>query len=270
MTPSRNLVWSGASPNHNAKIWLSQPHRRGIVRLIVRPPSSPYYIKIRTNHDLTSIFARLDPTPVYINTPRHCVWYHAISSYIFRTMDEDYLIPDIEEAIPLPRGIAEAMPTLSPQEELDMAARTVQLLSDLTGKPLVAEQGDAEVAHKVAKSLIENPKVRPDYAALSLPQMALLRGMVAQYDFELVDDLVKLKNYVVNKLLEAAETAKDDRTRLNALVKLGEVDGIDAFKRRSEVTHVVKPIEEVEKELLTVLEGIEYRVVGEKSAATDA
>jgi len=185
-------------------------------------------------------------------------------------MDENFLVPDIEEAIPLPKGMAEAMPTLSPQEELDMAARTVQLLSDLTGRPLVAEQGDAEIAHKVARQLIENPKTRPDYSALSMPQMALLRGMVAQYDFELVDDLTRLKNYVVNKLLETAETAKDDRARLNALIKLGEVDGIDAFKRRSEVTHVVKPIEEVEKELLTVLEGIEYKVLDVKDAPTDA
>jgi hypothetical protein len=166
--------------------------------------------------------------------------------------------------------MAEALPTLSPQEELDMAARTVQLLSDLTGRPLVAEEGDAEIAHKVARQLIENPKTRPDYSALSMPQMALLRGMVAQYDFELVDDLTRLKNYVINKLLESVETAKDDRTRLNALIKLGEVDGVDAFKKRTEMTVQIKPIEEVEKELLTVLEGIEYRVVGEKSAATDA
>jgi hypothetical protein len=185
-------------------------------------------------------------------------------------MDEDFLVPDIEESVPLPKNMAEALPTLSPQEELDMAARTVQLLSDLTGRPLVAEEGDAEIAHKVARQLIENPKTRPDYSALSMPQMALLRGMVAQYDFELVDDLTRLKNYVINKLLESVETAKDDRTRLNALIKLGEVDGVDAFKKRTEMTVQIKPIEEVEKELLTVLEGIEYRVVGEKSAATDA
>jgi hypothetical protein len=44
---------------------------------------------------------------------------------------------------------------------------------------------------------------------------------------------------------------------------LGEVDGVDAFKKRSETTHIIKPIEEVEKELLSVLEGIEYRVVDE-------
>ena len=179
-------------------------------------------------------------------------------------MNDDFLVPDIEDVIPLPRSMAEAMPTLSPQEELDMAARTVQLLSDLTGMPILVDGKDAETAHKIARQLIENPKTRPDYSSLSMPQM------VAQYDFELVDDLTRLKNYVINKLLESVETAKDDRTRLNALTKLGEVDGIDAFKKRSEVTHVIRPIEEVEKELMSVLEGIEYRVVGENSAATNA
>jgi hypothetical protein len=49
---------------------------------------------------------------------------------------------------------------------------------------------------------------------------------------------------------------------------LGEVDGIDAFKKRSEITHIIKPIEEVEKELLSVLEGIEYSVVTEENGAS--
>jgi hypothetical protein len=93
--------------------------------------------------------------------------------------------------------------------------------------------------------------------------------MVKQMNHALVDDLAELKNYVITGLVKEIETAKDGKTRLQALTKLGEVDGVDAFKKRSEVTHVVKPIEEVEKELMSVLEGIEYRVVGENSAATN-
>jgi hypothetical protein len=53
------------------------------------------------------------------------------------------------------------------------------------------------------------------------------------------------------------------------LASLGEVDGIDAFKRRTETTHIIKPIEEVEKELLSVLEGIEYKVIEEKSGPSN-
>jgi vacuolar-type H+-ATPase subunit I/STV1 len=85
----------------------------------------------------------------------------------------------------------------------------------------------------------------------------------------IVDDLAELKLYVVNRLFEEAERADNSKTRISALAKLGEVDGIDAFKKRSEVTHVIKPIEEVEKELLSVLEGIEYRVVDENAAKPD-
>lgn len=54
---------------------------------------------------------------------------------------------------------------------------------------------------------------------------------------------------------------------MGGLSKLGEVDGVDAFKKRSETTHIVKPIEEVEKELLSVLEGIEYKVLDDGKRA---
>jgi hypothetical protein len=96
----------------------------------------------------------------------------------------------------------------------------------------------------------------------------LYAGIAARYNHMIVKDLADLKLYVVNKLFESVEAASDVKTRVSALKALGEVEGIDAFKRRSEITHVIKPIEEVEKELLTVLEGIEYKVLDEKSGQT--
>lgn len=65
--------------------------------------------------------------------------------------------------------------------------------------------------------------------------------------------------YVVNKLIYEVEHSKDPKSRIAALTKLGEVDGVDAFKRRTEVTIQVKPIEEVEKELLDTLSVLETR-----------
>jgi hypothetical protein len=94
--------------------------------------------------------------------------------------------------------------------------------------------------------------------------IAMLAGMAARYNHMIVKDLADLKLYVVNKLFETAESADSQKTLISALSKLGEVDGIDAFKKRSEITHQIKPIEEVEKELLSVLEGIEYSVVSDK------
>lgn len=131
----------------------------------------------------------------------------------------------------------------------------------MAGIPLQIDASDVEAAKKVAKDLIQNPKTRPNYNALRDSTKAVLAGMVAKYDFEVVEDLVQLKNFVVNALLDEYNNASESKTRIQALSKLGEVDGVDAFKKRTETTHIIKPIEEVEKELLSVLEGIEYKVV---------
>jgi hypothetical protein len=177
---------------------------------------------------------------------------------------DDLLVPDIDENIPLPANAAEAMPNLSPFEELDMRARTVKLISDLTGIPVIPDESDEESAHSLAKAMIEDPQTKPDFAKYPNETIALYAGMAARYNHMIVEELADLKLYVVNKLFETVETAKDDKSRIAALTKLGEVDGVDAFKKKSELTIKVKPLEEVEKELLTVLEGIEYRVIGTK------
>ena len=64
---------------------------------------------------------------------------------------------------------------------------------------------------------------------------------------------------MVNKLVE--ETRHPEaKYRLQALRSLGEIDGVDAFKKRTEVTHK-QSIEEVEKELLLLLDKAERRTV---------
>lgn len=158
------------------------------------------------------------------------------------------------------------MPSLSPHEELNVRARTIKMLSDLNGHPLEAGDEERKEAEDLARQMIENPKLRPDYAKYSNETMAYLAGMVAQTNCMIVDDLAELKLYVVNKLVYEVEHAKDSKSRIAALSKLGEIDGVDAFKRRSEMTVKVQPIEEVEKELLTVLDSLEYRVIDESEA----
>lgn len=171
------------------------------------------------------------------------------------------LIPEIEESIPLPANASEALPDLTPNEELDMRVRTIKLISDLTGVPISPSKDDEEEAKKLAKKMMQDPKMRPEYAKYPNEMMAYLAGLVAQTNCMLVDELSDLKLYVVNKLIYEVEHAQDPKSRIAALSKLGEVDGVDAFKRRSEVTMQVKPLAEVEKELKSILEGIEYSVV---------
>jgi hypothetical protein len=174
-------------------------------------------------------------------------------------------VPDIEDNIPLPANAIEAMPELSPQDELNMRARTMKLLADATGEPISPSEDDEVMAHSLAREMMQNPQLRPDYAKYPNEVMAYLAGMVAQTNCMLVDELSDLKLYVVNKLVYEVEHAKDAKSRITALSKLGEIDGVDAFKKRSEMTIQVKPIEEVEKELLNVLDNIEYAVLEDAS-----
>lgn len=181
----------------------------------------------------------------------------------------DVLIPEIDENIPLPKNAAEALPELSPEAEIEMRARTIKLISDLTGIPIAPDEEDMATAKELARSQLADPNTRIDYSKYPNETIAMLAGMAARYNHMIVKDLAELKLYVVNKLFQEAEMADNSKTRIQALSKLGEVDGIDAFKKRTETTHVIKPIEEVEKELLSVLEGIEYRVVSDESEVKD-
>ena len=76
-----------------------------------------------------------------------------------------------------------------------------------------------------------------------------------------MNELADFKLYVVNKLVMEIENAKDSKARITAISKLGEVDGVDAFKKRSEVTHKIMSIEEVEKELLDTLTKLEDKAI---------
>lgn len=173
----------------------------------------------------------------------------------------DELVPHIEENIPLPQSAKDAFPELSPAEELQMRANVVKLMSDLTGDVLAGTQENIDQATEIAKKMAADPTHRPDYAQYPNETLAYLAGMVAQMNVSIVSELSDLKMYVVNKLIEEVENARDAKIRVSALSKLGEIDGVDAFKKRTEVTHKVLTIEEVESELLETLGKLENRVI---------
>ena len=185
-------------------------------------------------------------------------------------MDVPVLVPNIDELIPLPANAAEALPELSREQEIEMRARTIKLISDLTGKPIDPTDENKKEAEELARQMMDDPKKRIEFSKYPNETMAWLAGMIQQSNCSLVDDLTEYKNYVINKLLMEIETTTDAKIRVQALTKLGEVDGVDAFKKRTETTHVIKPIEEVEKELIqviNVLENVEYRVLENNNAA---
>lgn len=175
---------------------------------------------------------------------------------------------DIEKDIALPATAAEALPSMSQQEELEVRARTIKLISDLQGKPIEPDETDKNVARELAQKMLKT-KENIDFSNYRNETLAYLAGMVSAYDQMLVNDLAEYKLYVINKLVEQSANP-DPKYALPAIKALGEVDGVDAFKKRSEVTYQQKSAEEVEKSLLEKLNKLEKLAqIGLKRGAID-
>ena len=183
----------------------------------------------------------------------------------------DAYVPDIDENVPLPKNASEAFPDLTPQQELDMRANVIVLMSELTGQPIAPTKDNVVQAQELGKQMMADPKMRPEFSKYPNETLAYLAGMVAQMNVQIVDDLADIKMYVVNHLVDTVEHAKDQKAKLTALRALGEIDGVDAFKKRTETTVKVQTMEEVERELLNIIESVEHKVITvEAREITDA
>lgn len=175
--------------------------------------------------------------------------------------DHVVMMPNIDEDVALPKSASEALPTLSIEEEISMRAKTIKLISDLKGENIEPTAQNVAEAKEIAKQMMENPELRPEFGIIPNETLAFLAGIVAQSQHMIVKDYADFKLYVVNSLVKIAETAKTDKDRLAALTKIGEIDGVDAFKKKTEITHITKSLEEVEDSLLKTLAAIEGKIV---------
>lgn len=173
------------------------------------------------------------------------------------------LVPDIVSNIPMPPQSQRTLPTLDVKNQLRVKATTIKVISDLTGEPIVPTEEEQAQAQAAAHQIVTKPDLNLDLSQYPNATVAYLTGLIAESNHMIVKDLADLKLFVVNRLIKEYDEAEDSKTRITALRAIGEIDGVDAFKRRTETTHIIKPIEEVEKELLSVLEGIEYHVVSD-------
>jgi len=144
---------------------------------------------------------------------------------------------------------------MTQEEELEVYARTIKLLSDLQGKPIEPDEQDKKTARELAKDMLVNGK-KVEFANYRNETVAFLAGMVSQYDQMIVRDYADLKLYVVNKLVEHS-TNPDPKFAVPAIKALGEIDGVDAFKKRTEITVQHKSAEEVEQSLIAKLNKLE-------------
>lgn len=177
------------------------------------------------------------------------------------------LVPDIVSDIPVPNQSQRVLPTLDTKDQIRVKATTIKIISDLSGDPIMPTEAEQAQAQAAAHQIVTQPDTKLDLSGFPNATVAYLAGLIAESNHMIVKDLADLKIFVVNRLVEEYGKAQDPKTRITALRAIGEIDGVDAFKRRTETTHIIKPIEEVEKELMSVLEGIEYSVVPEETGA---
>ena len=164
------------------------------------------------------------------------------------------MMPNIDEDVPLPKNSKDAMPELGMEEELRVRVETVKTIADLKGEPIPdASPKEQQKAVDFVKRVMTDPNFKPEYGNYSDPTMAFCAGMVAQTQVLLAKELADYKLYVVNNLIKVIESTENPKEKTTALRALGEVDGVDAFKKKTEVTHKMESMEEVEKELLTML-----------------
>ena len=178
------------------------------------------------------------------------------------------IMPHIEEDVILPSSAADAMPSLSVAEEINMRAKTIKLVSDLKGENIEPTEENVAEARKLASEMMTNPDLRPEFGNYPNETLAFLAGLVAQSNHMIVKDLADFKLYVVNSLVKMAETAKSDKDKIVALKSIGEIDGVDAFKKKTEVIHKMETMEEVEKELLSMLSELKQKALIKPKAET--
>ena len=171
------------------------------------------------------------------------------------------IVPHIDDDIALPKNAREALPDMSPEEELSMRSNTVKLISDLAGENIEPSQDNMEQAEEVAKEMMVNPELKPDFDTYPNETIAYLAGMVAQTSHMVTKDLANIKLTVLNGLLQEATLAKTSKERIAAFKAVGEIDGVDAFKKKTEITHITKSGDELEKELLKTISELKGKVI---------
>ena len=183
---------------------------------------------------------------------------------------EVVILPHLEENISLPRNARAALPELTNEQELEMMVNTIKVMSDLTGQPIEATQEDIDESKTVIKTIIKEPQTKLQLKKYKNSVLASLAGMVAELDAQVVDDLKDLKTFVVNGLIKEAATAEKSKERITALRAIGEVDGVDAFKKTTEVIHKNMSLDDIEERLRTLVTRIEKRIQEKEHNVIDA
>lgn len=169
--------------------------------------------------------------------------------------------PTIESDVPIPKTKKEAVPDMTSEQEIEVRANTIKTVADLNGDDISPSREQQEEAQKLAREVMTNRKLKPDFGQYPNETMAFLAGLVGQTNCMIVEELADLKLFVVNNAVRVHEMSDTARDKLSALRLIGEIDGVDAFKKKTEITHVTKSGQELEEELRQTIEELRGSII---------
>jgi len=171
------------------------------------------------------------------------------------------VMPQVESNIRIPKSKKEAIPEMTTEQELKVRTTTIKELSDIKGEDITPSKEHQEQAQEIAREMMTNKKLKPEFADYPNGTMAFLAGLVGQTNCMIVEELADLKLFVVNNFVQLVAMAQNDRDKISALRAIGEIDGVDAFKKKTEITHITKSGDELEKELLETIEQLKGTII---------
>lgn len=164
---------------------------------------------------------------------------------------------------------------LSVLDRAKLACNTINLLFPDNPNPENLTEEELNTSREAFSALTGvTPTAPPSLPALAHYPTASLKhldALLSEYDVELVNSAVRIREYVKNKLIEESENP-DGKIRIRALELLGKVKDVGLFSDRVEITHKNKSDEELEAELKQKLDTYlgSLRVIeGEKTAELD-
>jgi hypothetical protein len=185
--------------------------------------------------------------------------------------DAAVVLPAIDKNMAMPSSSKQNQPDMTPEKELNIRINTIKTLADLNGEDIQPSREHQEQAKELAREMMVNKKLKHEFGEYPNETMAFLAGLVGQTNCMIVEELADLKLFVVNNFVQLVAGAKTDRDKIAALRAIGEIDGVDAFKRKTEITYKMETMEEVETELLSMLKELKAKaVLKPKSQIIDA
>ena len=160
------------------------------------------------------------------------------------------MFPDLvadDDGIYEPVGLVDPKANFTPAkkldatQELDARFETAEFLDAIGARPEdeITQELAKEAAQKAFHDFAANvpdPVKKQNLANAKTPEsVKRIVGMLANYDWQFVDEAHRLRGFIVTKLVEEAEDHPDAKVRLRALELLGKVTDVGLFSERIEI-----------------------------------